>query len=59
MSDVRTTLLFTIKLGAAPPQMLGKTPLGDCLAWIRARQWACGWCALRTERPAAPRETGS
>jgi hypothetical protein len=29
MSDVRTTLLFTIKLGAAPPQMLGKTPLGE------------------------------
>ncbi len=29
MSDVRTTLLFTIKLGAAPPQMLGTTPLGD------------------------------
>ena len=29
MSDVRTTLLFTIKLQAAAPQMLGKTPLGE------------------------------
>ena len=29
MSDVRTTLLFNITLATAPPQMLGKTPLGD------------------------------
>lgn len=29
MSDVRTTLLFTLKMSAAPPLMLGKTPLGD------------------------------
>jgi hypothetical protein len=29
MADLRTTLLFDITLAAAPPQMLGKTPLGD------------------------------
>ncbi|HXP72631.1 MAG TPA: DUF3237 domain-containing protein [Stellaceae bacterium] len=29
MSDVRTTLLFTVKFLTAPPQMLGKTPIGD------------------------------
>lgn len=29
MSDVRTTLLFTLKMTAAAPQMLGRTPLGD------------------------------
>jgi uncharacterized protein DUF3237 len=29
MSDVRTTLLFEITFLTAPPQMLGKTPLGD------------------------------
>src|ERR1700685_921613 len=29
MSDEPTTLMFTLKMAAAPPQMLGKTPLGD------------------------------
>jgi len=29
MGDVRTTLLFTVKMSTAQPQMLGKTPLGD------------------------------
>ena len=29
MSDVRTALLFEITLVTAPPQLLGKTPLGD------------------------------
>ena len=29
MSDVRTALLFTIKLHAGAPQMLGKTPFGE------------------------------
>jgi len=29
MSDLRTTLLFTVKMKAAPPQMLGTTPLGE------------------------------
>src|SRR5512137_2080506 len=29
MDSVRTTLLFTVTFTTAPPQMLGKTPLGD------------------------------
>lgn len=29
MNDVRTALLFTVTFTTAPPQMLGKTPLGD------------------------------
>jgi len=29
MSDLRSTLLFTVKMKAAPAQMVGKTPLGE------------------------------
>jgi len=29
MSDVQTALLFTVTFLTAPPQMLGKTPLGE------------------------------
>lgn len=29
MNDVRTALLFTVTFTTAPPQLLGKTPLGD------------------------------